>query len=167
MMKNIFLTLLFLFGIQTVTAQSETTTFYFIRHADKVLTNKKDRDPDLTKKGYARAQNWVKVLSDVKFDMVYSSNYKRTIETARPTAKANDIEIKIYNPKKPFDKKFQTDTKGKTVLIVGHSNSSPTFVNTILGKSKYEEIDESNYTNLYIVHINKASKTSILLHIGD
>ena len=166
-MKNIFLTLLFLFGIQTVTAQSETTTFYFIRHADKVLTNKKDRDPDLTKKGYARAQNWVKVLSDVKFDMVYSSNYKRTIETARPTAKANDIEIKIYNPKKPFDKKFQNDTKGKTVLIVGHSNSSPTFVNTILGKSKYEEIDESNYTNLYIVHINKASKTSILLHIGD
>lgn len=166
-MRNLFFALLFIFGIQTVTAQSETTTYYFIRHADKVLANKKDRDPDLTKKGYARAQNWAKVLSDVKFDMVYSSNYKRTIETARPTAKANDVEIKIYNPKKPFDKKFKNDTKGKTVLIVGHSNSSPTFVNTVLGKSKYEEIDESNYTNLYIVHINKASKTSTLLHIGD
>ena len=92
-MRNLFFTLLFIFGIQTVIAQSETTTYYFIRHADKVLANKKDRDPDLTKKGYARAQNWAKVLSDVKYDMVYSSNYKRTIETARPTAKANDVEM--------------------------------------------------------------------------
>ncbi|CAL2063668.1 phosphoglycerate mutase family protein [Tenacibaculum sp. 190524A05c] len=164
-MKKVILVLVFIFGIQSITAQSETTTYYLIRHTDKVLTNKGDRDPDLTKKGYLRAQKWAEVLSDVKFDMVYSSNYKRTIETAKPTAKANNIGINFYNPKKSYDKAFQKATKGKTVLIVGHSNSTPSFVNKILGESKYVEIDESNYTNLYIVNVNKESKNSTLLHV--
>ncbi len=164
-MKKIILTLVIILGVQSIFAQSETTTYYLIRHTDKVLQNKSDRDPDLTKKGYLRAQKWAEVLSDVKFDMVYSTNYKRTVETAKPTAKANDLRINFYNPKKLFDKDFEKTTRGKTVLVVGHSNTTPFFVNNIIGESKYQEIDESNYTNLYIVHVNKNSKNSTLLHI--
>ena len=164
-MKKIALLVLLTFGLQRVSAQTETTTYYLIRHTDKVVTDKKDRDPDLTKKGYARAENWAKVLSDVKFDFVYSTNYKRTIETAKPTAKANNLEIKLYDPRKIFDEEFQKNTKGKTVLVVGHSNTTPFFANKILGENKYSEIDESNYTNLYIVTVTKDAKTGVLLHV--
>ena len=164
-MKKIILVLVFVFGIQAIYAQSETTTYYLIRHTDKVLKNKGDRDPDLTEKGYLRAKKWAEVLSDVKFDMVYSTNYKRTVETAKPTAKANNVRINFYNPRNLFDKEFQKATKGKTVLVVGHSNTTPFFVNKIIGESKYKEINESNYTNLYVVHVNKDSKNSTLLHV--
>lgn len=165
MMKNIAFLIILVIGLQHVSAQSETTTYYLIRHTDKVVTDKKDRDPDLTKKGYARAENWAKVLSDIKFDLVYSTNYKRTVETAKPTAKANNLKVKFYNPRKMFDEEFQKNTKGKTVLVVGHSNTTPFFANKILGKNKYVEIDESNYTNLYIVTVTNEAKTGVLLHV--
>ena len=164
-MKKIALLVLLTIGLQRVSAQTETTTYYLIRHADKVVTNKKDRDPDLTKKGYARAEKWAQVLHDIKFDLVYSTNYKRTIETAKPTAKTNNLEINFYDPRKMFDEEFQKNTKGKTVLVVGHSNTTPFFANKILGENKYSEIDESNYTNLYIVTVTKDAKTGILLHV--
>ncbi|MFY7671756.1 SixA phosphatase family protein [Tenacibaculum sp. MEBiC06402] len=164
-MQKVILILLFFLGIQSISSQTETTTYYLLRHTDKVLTNKKDRDPDLTKKGYARAEYWAKVLSNIKFDLVYSTNYKRTVETARPTAKANNLKIKFYDPRKMFDEEFQKKTKGKTVLVVGHSNTTPFFANKILGKEKYLEIDETNYTNLYIVTVTNEAKTGVLLHV--
>ncbi len=53
----------------------------------------------------------------------------------------------------------------KTVLIVGHSNSTPNFVNGLLEVKTYKQIDESNNANLYIVTLSEDSKSSILLKI--
>ena len=50
-------------------------------------------------------------------------------------------------------KAFLESTKGETVLVVGHSNTTPTFVNKLLGQDKYKQIDDSNNANLYIVTI--------------
>ena len=60
---------------------------------------------------------------------------------------------------------FKKDTNGKTVLIVGHSNTTPIFTNGLIGEKKYKMIDESNNANLYIVTISKDSKTSTLLKV--
>lgn len=164
-MKKILLLLLFVCSSQLVIAQ--TTTYYLIRHADKQTANKKDRNPNLNERGFKRAAQWAKVFKDVNFDLIYSTDYNRTIQTATPTAKSKNLEIKQYNPRKLFNKDFQKATQGKTVLIVGHSNSTPTFANKILGKQKYQQIDESNYANLYIVSITPKAKNGILLHIED
>ena len=53
-------------------------------------------------------------------------------------------------------------TKGKTVLIVGHSNTTPKFTNGLLGEEKYEDIADDNNANLYVVTISKNGKTSQL-----
>lgn len=145
--------------------EEKTTTYYLIRHAEKDQSDKTNRDPHLTEEGLKRAENWSNVLKDVKFDMVYSTNYHRTKETAAPTAKANSVEVTFYDPRNMNPKEFKDVTKGKTVLIVGHSNTTPMFSNALVGEKKYDQISEDNNSNLYIVTITKDSKTSTLLKI--
>jgi broad specificity phosphatase PhoE len=51
--------------------------------------------------------------------------------------------------------------KGKTVLIVGHSNTTPALVNLALGEDKYEQLDESAYGNIFIVSIDEKGEASV------
>ncbi|MFP4845827.1 histidine phosphatase family protein [Winogradskyella sp. PE311] len=145
--------------------EQKTTTYYLIRHAEKDQSDKTNRNPHLTEEGLKRAENWASILKDVKFDMVYSTDYHRTKETAAPTAKANNVEVSFYDPRNINPKEFMKSTKGKTVLIVGHSNTTPMFTNGLLGEKKYDMISEDNNANLYIVTISKDSKTSTMLKV--
>jgi broad specificity phosphatase PhoE len=143
----------------------EITTYYFIRHAEKDTSDSKNEDPELTEAGVKRTQNWAKTFKAIDFDLIYSSDYKRTLNTARPIAKDQNKEIKFYNTEKLNDKDFQENTKNKTVLVVGHSNLNPEWVNYILGKKKYQDLDESVYGSLFIVTIHpNGERTSQLLY---
>ena len=146
--------------------EQKVTTYYLIRHAEKDKSDKQNRNPHLTDIGQKRAENWLNVFEDVEFDMIYSTNYHRTIETALPTAKANDLEIIYYDPRNMDIDTFMEKTKGKTVLIVGHSNTTPTLANKIIEEDKYSQIDETNNSNLYIINKNDSSITSTLLKIN-
>ena len=143
----------------------EVTTYYLIRHAEKDRTDKSNRNPFLTIKGNERAKLWAKVLSDANINMVYTTNYNRTKQTAQPTAKKNGLRLYMYNPRKMYDEGFKYNTKGKNVLIVGHSNTTNAFANKILGEEKFGKIDDSNNSNLYIVTVTKDSATGVLLKI--
>jgi broad specificity phosphatase PhoE len=57
-----------------------------------------------------------------------------------------------------FSEEFAHNTKGKTVLVVGHSNTTPAFVNAVLGEKKYDNIDDNNNANLYIVSISPSGE---------
>ncbi|SDR66479.1 phosphoglycerate mutase family protein [Gramella sp. MAR_2010_147] len=134
-------------------SNDSVTTFYLIRHAEKDRTNSENHDPALTENGLMRAINWAKVLKEVEFDAIYSTNYKRTIQTAKPLADLNKLEILQYDPAKLYDSNFQKTTSGRTVLVVGHSNTTPQFVNKILNKKQYENIDDSENGALFIVQV--------------
>ena len=165
-MKKILYLIVFTLAIFNIEAQeSEVTTYYLIRHSEKVRTNEGDKNPHLNDKGKLRSKNWGMVFSNVNFDFIYSTNYNRTIETATPTAKRNDLDVLFYNPRELFNKYFQKKTKGKTVLVVGHSNTTPLFVNKIIGSYKYSAIDDLNNANLYIVTISSGSISTQLLNI--
>ena len=140
-----------------------TSTYYFIRHAEKDRSDSSNKDPHLTEIGQLRATHWSEILGAVKFDAVYSTDYNRTRETSQPTATKNELEITIYDPKNVVTKSFIQETRGKTVLVVGHSNTTPDFVNKIIGHNKYGEIDDSNNGNLYIVTVTGDIITDQLL----
>lgn len=161
-MKQIILIIALFFAFQSF---SQESNYFFIRHAEKDRADETNKNPDLTEKGNERAHYWSEVLKNVKFDAVYSTNYNRTIQTATPTALNNDIEIQFYDPRKLKIEEFKTATKGKTVLIVGHSNSTPSFVNKLIKDNKYSQIDDSNNSNLYIVTISEEIISDILLKI--
>lgn len=155
-MKKLFILFLIAsFSFPTFAQEAEikekTSTYYFIRHAEKNRSDANNRNPHLIEKGVLRALKWSYVLEHVKFDAVYSTDYHRTMETATPTAEKNGLEITIYDPRNIDAKAFLESTKGATVLVVGHSNTTPTFVNKLLGQDKYKQIDDSNNANLYIV----------------
>ena len=50
--------------------------------------------------------------------------------------------------------------KGKTVLIVGHSNTTPVFANNILGDKIYENMEDNDNASLYIVTLTGDQKES-------
>ncbi|TYB77347.1 histidine phosphatase family protein [Bizionia saleffrena] len=148
---------------ETIQVENKTT-YYFIRHSEKNRAVK-TKNPNLLEKGQSRAENWAEYFKSIAFDAVYSTNYKRTKQTATPTAKQNNLKLIIYNPSKLDYNAFKAGTKGKTVLIVGHSDTTPKFVNTIIGENKYNAINDSINSALFIVTINGNETTSEVLNI--
>ena len=165
-MKNItFFLFIALYSLNIQSQNSDITTYYFIRHAEKVTKDKTNNNPELSKKGNKRAKEWSEIFENIKFDAIYSTNYFRTLQTAQPTARKNNLEIQFYNPRELVSPDFQVKTKGKTILVVGHSNTTPAIVNKILNNNKYSTIKENVYGNLYIVTLTKTDKIDILLKI--
>jgi len=145
---------------QETDSQNTSTTYYLIRHAEKDRSDDSNEDPELTEQGKARANNWSSILQHVKFDDVYSTEYNRTRQTAQPIAESNNVKVLTYDPRNLFSEEFAEATFGKTILVVGHSNTTPAFVNAILGEKKYEDIDDDNNGNLYIVTITLGGEKS-------
>lgn len=164
-MKKLILTFTF-FSLTLISYSQEVTTYYFIRHAEKLRIDKTDKNPNLNYNGYKRAEAWKDVFSNISFDAVYSTDYNRTKLTAKPTADSNNLPILLYNQNSMYSEAFKNNTKGKTVLVVGHSNTTNVFVNKILGVEKYEEINDNNNSNLYIVTITDGKSSSVLLKIN-
>mgnify|MGYP000303640603 FL=1 len=169
-MKKYLLLIVFAFSTIASFAQEkeeEVTTYYLIRHAEKNRTDASNKDPHLTYKGTKRADKWAAVLATANIDMVYTTNYNRTKETAQPTASKYGLRMYVYSPRKMYDQGFKFNTKGKNVLVVGHSNTTPFFANKILGKNVYKQIEDDNNSNLYIVTVSKNGATSVVLKIDN
>lgn len=148
-MKKYFL-LLFLV-VQLSFAQDKSTTIYFIRHAEKVDSS---TNPNLSTVGLERAAHWGEIFSEIPFDGIYSTDFTRTKETATPTATNKKINITLYDAKNIDFQKFKIDNLGKKVLVVGHSNTIPDFVNKLINQNLYPNIKDTTFGNLYIVTIN-------------
>lgn len=148
---KIYFLLFSLIVSQWTLSQNKTTTYYFIRHAEKVDDTK---NPDLSPNGLERVLLWSKIFTDVNFDAVYSTDFKRTLQTATPIATTKNLAVIKYDPKIINIQVFKEENLGKTVLIVGHSNTTPEFVNKLIDKVIYTSIEDSTFGNLYIVTIN-------------
>lgn len=134
---------------------TETTTYYLIRHAEKNRNSAAPDDPELMDKGKQRAERWASYFEDIELDAIYATNYRRTQQTAAPTAKQQGLSVRSYDPTNLYDSAFQKETNGSTVLIVGHSNTTPAFVNAIIGEKKYSDIDDSENAMLYKVTLTE------------
>ena len=162
-MKNFILVIFFLTSLYA--NSQECSSFYLIRHAEKLRIDKSERNPKLNEKGILRAKKWKEVLKNINLDKIYSTDYYRTIETANPTSKSQNIDITIYSPSNIYYKNFKEINKGKKVLIVGHSNTIPNFVNGLIEKKFYDQIDDLNNSNLYLVNICDNNLSHQLLYI--
>ncbi len=150
-------------AIQPATIDPVVSTFYFIRHAEKDRSNLEDVDPELNQKGLGRAMHWAEILSDVKLDAIYSTDFERTTMTAAPAAVKQDLTVLYYSPEDLNIEQFKADNLGKNVLVVGHSNTTPVIVNKMIGEDKYAEMDDNDNGSMFIVQIagNKASASRL------
>jgi broad specificity phosphatase PhoE len=145
----------------------QTTTYYFIRHSEKDRANSTDRNPNLNEMGQQRAASWATYFDSIDLDMVYATDYNRTQQTATPTAESKNLAIMSYDPSAMYDEGFKAATQGKTVLVVGHSNTTPAFVNMVLGARTYEDIDDNENGMLYIVKVTNEGATATEKKIGN
>lgn len=162
---NILFLLLF---ANALSAQKQK--FIIIRHAEKDTTisgsQMMQADPPLSSKGQERAQSLISKFRKYKIDKIYSTNYDRTKSTALPLANFIGLSINNYDPRnlKAFaDELIKIENQSKTILIVGHSNTSPKLVNLLLGKELYKDLDESVYNQYWVVKINGQRKHAKVL----
>lgn len=167
-MKKLLYLILFFSPVSIISQYGDEpncTSVYLIRHAEKDRTNKEERNPHLNYKGIERTFKWKSFFKNIKFDKFYSTNYHRTIETIQPISNGEDIVI--YSPSNIDYDDFLKLNKGKVVLVVGHSNTIPSFANNLLGSRVYNNIEDDNNSNLYVINICDDNKPINSLYIVE
>ena len=140
----------------------ESATIVLVRHAEKM---KDQKDPNLTNEGNLRAAKLKEILSTIPLDQIYSTDYNRTQQTAKPTSNSQEVDITSYNPRaiNDFGNMLLQTKKGENILVVGHSNTTPKLLNYFMKETVVESISESDYGNLYILNIDNEGNAKALL----
>ncbi|MBT1702276.1 SixA phosphatase family protein [Chryseosolibacter indicus] len=161
-MRSLVSMFLFVILIVTKVAGQETrplTTFILVRHAEK--DNDGTSDPELSSMGKERAKKLVSLFKDTPIDAIFSTNYKRTLSTAEPLVNAKGVNVVVYQPKHGATiDEMLNKYGGKTIVLVGHSNTIPWTANYLLGKEQYNDFADEDYDNILIVTVCEKGKTA-------
>jgi 2,3-bisphosphoglycerate-dependent phosphoglycerate mutase len=131
---------------------SNVTTYIIVRHGEKDTLNKSN--PSLSEIGKKRAQLLAQILENYPIAKVYyTGGMSRTLETAQPVLDLHKCPSDTFYRKsvEPFFYNLLEAHEGKSVLIIGNTNTIPKMLNCFEGKEKYKDIDEKEYDNMYIV----------------
>ncbi|MEZ4874011.1 MAG: phosphoglycerate mutase family protein [Flavobacteriaceae bacterium] len=140
----------------------ETTTYYLIRHAEKDRSDSTNVDPALTEKGLDRARLWAHYFDSIPLNEIYTTQYKRTHQTAMYVATKQQLPAEEYVPQNLITEDFKQITKGHKVLIVGHSNTTPMLVNQLIGNETYPEMDDRDNSSLYVVTVKGKNTKAVI-----
>jgi phosphohistidine phosphatase SixA len=150
----------FIFSLMTVFILSSCgNTFYIVRHAEKAkplagMSVLEANDPPLSDSGNIRALALKDRLKGENIHYIFSTNYKRTINTAKPLDEyLATVQTQYYNPRKDSTDAFITKLKiikKGNVLVVGHSNTVDDIANLLCGSIVVPgDLKDSDYDNLY------------------
>ncbi len=173
-LQKILILFIFLIGLASCENENKAavedkeaviSTFYLIRHAEKDRSDSTNLDPELNQKGLDRAIRWAEVFDKVELDAIFSTNYERTTMTAAPTSVKKNIDIQFYDPRSLNIEEFKRKNSGLNVLIVGHSNTTPTFTNQLVGEEMFPQMDDNDNSSLFIVRFIDDQVTSLQLNM--
>lgn len=139
---------------------------YLVRHAERATDH--PRDPNLSAEGRVRADELSRLLADAPLTKVFSTRYRRTVQTATPLADDHGLEIEFYDPTAEGLADFGSQLRAMPGhhVVVGHSNTTPQLVEA-LGGDPVSTIDEMEYDRLYVVVVSSGgAATSTLIRFG-
>lgn len=128
------------------------TNLYFIRHAEE--DGNTASNPHLSANGKKRVKLLGRYFSNKKLDTIFTTNLNKTSETAKGIATFQGVPIVYYNPFKMSFKTFFNQHKNSNSLIIGHSDTTPNFVNAIIDFPKYSQMMEDNYSDIYKISVD-------------
>jgi broad specificity phosphatase PhoE len=142
-----------------------TGTVYLARHGET-----EGEDPVgrwLSAAGRARAEALADELAGAGIETIYTTDYRRTRETAAPLAERLGLEPVLYDPDDlaGFAARLREELgeAGGTVLVMGHSNTTNELV-AFLGGEPGTPIAEDEHDRLYRVEL--PSGATELLRFG-
>jgi len=142
-------------------------TVYVVRHAERDEDG--SDDPGLSHAGRARAHALADTLADVAIDVVYTTQLRRTINTAAPLVTRQQPEAHIWPVESGQAEQHVASLadilcdrhSDQTVLVVGHSNTAPQLVSALTGQPE-AEISEREYDHLYQVRLKPDDPAQVL-----
>jgi broad specificity phosphatase PhoE len=109
------------------------------------------QDPPLSAAGTARAARLATMFADAGVKAVFSSEYRRTQDTAKPLADKLGLQVQTI-PAKDLPglvARLKSQHAQDVVVVVGHSNTVPAIVKQFGGGEI--TVPEDDYTSLFIV----------------
>lgn len=107
-------------------------------------------DPELSAAGKARAATLAAMLKDAGITAIYTTEYRRTRDTAAPLADLLKLSSEAISARDQAAllAKIKAHTSG-AVLVVGHSNTVPAIIKALGGPDV--TIGDNEYDNLFFV----------------
>lgn len=139
--------------------QNQLFSIYLARHAEKDSGS----NPPLTQCGEERAKHLATFFNEVQLDAVYSTDYKRSMSTALPTAQSKQLDIEQYSTSdlEAFAKLLKEQKQD--ALVVGHSNTTGVLAGLLIGE-EMADIDLDTYNRIYQVVLHKNEARLHLFH---
>ncbi len=144
-MKKIALLILLSFAL----VQCKSTRVYIVRHAEKGTVPA--GDPDLTEEGRARAQALAGSLRNKEIKAIYSTQTRRTQQTAEPLSLQTGVQVRSYANDTLLKFLYHVLDAEQNTLIVGHSNTILRMVQELSLKPSLKEIPDNDYDNMFII----------------
>src|SRR5213593_4603114 len=144
-MKALALVVLVFVSVSTASAQPVVV---IVRHAEKAANG--GNDPDLSSAGRARAEALARILKDSGITAIFTSEFKRTQETAAPTATLIHVTPTVVAAKDTTALVTKLHQLNGNALVVGHGDTIPNIVKA-LGINRPTNIPDADYTELLIV----------------
>jgi phosphohistidine phosphatase SixA len=138
---------------------AEAATIILVRHAER--NGGMAADVLLTPSGEARAKELARVLKDANIRAIFTTEFRRTQQTAEPTATEFHLQP-IVIPATDIDglvSRLQALPEDETVLVVGH-NAVPLVVERLGGS--VPAMSDTEYDRVVVVVTGSARKPAIL-----
>jgi broad specificity phosphatase PhoE len=126
---------------------------FVVRHAEKASTGGKD--PALSVQGQKRADALVHILKDLQITSVFVTEFKRTQETAAPTAREAHVSPTVVSANDIGALVEKLRALNGNALVVGHGNTIPDLLKA-LGIATPVSIPEDDYTEIFVVLVGDA-----------
>ena len=136
-------------------AAEAPTQIILVRHAEKAG---EDGDVPLTEQGHARARELVRVVGDAGVTAIYTSEFLRNVDTAKPVAEALGLTPTVV----PADdvnglvERLKAAPAGSTILVASHQNKLFEIVKGLGAATP--ELTPTEYDRLVIVTLGRQTE---------
>ena len=143
--------------LMSATAAAQQTVI-LVRHAERAdggagtpSMSGAPADPLLSAAGEARAAKLATMLADAGIKGIYTSEFKRTQDTAKPLALKLGLAIEVVPSKDAagLAARIKASHPRDSVLIIGHSNTIPELIRAFGGPEI--RIADDEYSGIYIL----------------
>lgn len=167
-MKTIISVLTLLLAVGMVSchrARQSPTTVLIVRHAEKASDAE---DSPLTEAGVQRSQALVRAAENAGVRAIYSSQFKRNRDTAKPLSDrfgvpVTELPVNLQSPGdygKALAKDILEKHAGETVVVVGHGNTIAATIEGLTGRAA--PIGDIQYSDLFIVTADSSGATKVI-----